>query len=43
VLHFALLCTGAMPNSACWLFDTAVLMSSSHRLLIICSPQSWNS
>jgi hypothetical protein len=29
---------GAVPNSACWLLGTAVLMSRSHRLFIICSP-----
>jgi hypothetical protein len=29
---------GAMPNSACRLFDTAVLTSSSHRPLILHSP-----
>jgi hypothetical protein len=28
-----------MPISACRLFDTAVLMSSCHRPLILCSPQ----
>jgi hypothetical protein len=28
-----------MPNSACRLFDTAVLMSSSHRPLILHSPE----
>jgi hypothetical protein len=42
VLHSAFsLCSaaGAMPNSACRLLGTAVLMSTSHRLLIIHSPQ----
>jgi hypothetical protein len=34
-----LLWLGPVPNSACWLFDTAVLLSSSHRHLIIQSPQ----
>jgi hypothetical protein len=34
VLHFALFCCWSLPNSAC----TAMLMSSSHRLLIIHSP-----
>jgi hypothetical protein len=29
---------GAMPNSACRSFDTAVLMSSSHRLFILYFP-----
>jgi hypothetical protein len=30
---------GAMPNSACRSLTTTVIMSSSHWLLIICSPQ----
>jgi hypothetical protein len=40
VLHFALYSSvaGAMPNSAYRLFDTAVLMSRSHTLLILRSP-----
>jgi hypothetical protein len=28
----------AVPNSACRLLGTAVLMSDSHKILIICSP-----
>jgi hypothetical protein len=41
VLHFAFTpsVAGAVPNSACRLFDTAVFMSRSYRLLIIHSPQ----
>jgi hypothetical protein len=36
VLHLVLFCVaGAMPNLACQLLGTAVLLSSSHRLLII--------
>jgi hypothetical protein len=45
VLHFAFSFSsvaGAMPNSACRSLSTTVLMSSSHRLLIICSPQTAN-
>jgi hypothetical protein len=41
VLHFALtpFCGWGCANSAYRLFDIAVLLSSSHRLLIIHSPQ----
>jgi hypothetical protein len=40
VLHFALphFCSWVCTNSACRLFDIAVFMSNSHRLLVISSP-----
>jgi hypothetical protein len=36
-----LFCSWGCANSACRLCDTAMLMSGSHRLLIIHSPQGW--
>jgi hypothetical protein len=41
VLHFSLafFCGWGHANSACGLFDIAVLMSSSHGFLILCPPQ----
>jgi hypothetical protein len=45
VLHFAFSLSskaGALPNSAYRSLSTAVLVSSSHRLLILCSPHSTN-
>jgi hypothetical protein len=40
VLHYALtpFCSWGCANSACRLLDVAMLMSSSHRLLILCLP-----